>query len=394
MNARQHSTGAVLVALLFFAIGAMSAHAVTYPLTETSAYTLSTTAPTAQYGGWRAQVNTTGLIVRNMTQGAGGANYFGVAAPNRTIICRFPVNTFNANCILPSITGEFYFYAENGNVNYNIGSGPVSSVQYKTVLTISNAGYNGPGTAYTVGSQLAAGSDNGATSYGVQSITFDTLLTGPPVITALNCTSCNPPFGSTNSPYLTSDTTPTFTFNTTVTGRALNANCRVGNQDLNYTGMGATRQCMGGEGTSAHTCTLTAQDALPPEAGLMYIACQNLNDFNESAKSSSGPLQIIGIATTPQSAIDYGIHSSVVWPQAGVYQNQQVYLRDVNNRQLQATVDRVVVYGNQRWLINYNNQTTLGLFNMTPVVYSLELSNLTLLQIEAAVTGFINSTKQ
>ncbi len=83
-----------------------------------------------------------------------------------------------------------------------------------------------------------------------------------------------------------------------------------------------------------------------------------------------------------------------MWPGASIYTNQQVYLRDLNNRQNLTTVDRVVVYGNQRWLINYNNVTTLGLFNMSPVVYSLEISNGTLLQIETMITSFINTTKQ
>lgn len=209
---------------------------------------------------------------------------------------------------------------------------------------------------------------------------------GVPVLSGLTCSDCNPP-GNT-SPYVTSDTTPTFRFATNV-----NANCRVGNTDVNYTTMGGTRQCMGGEGLTMHTCTLTSQDALSPSSGVMYIACKNTNDSSEPVKSSTGPLQITGIATTNATAEDYGIMQSVVWPQATVYQNQQVYLRDLNNNQKLATVDRVVVYGNQRWLIDYDNGTPLGLFNITPVVYSLDMTNLTLLQIESTVTSFINATK-
>jgi hypothetical protein len=150
---------------------------------------------------------------------------------------------------------------------------------------------------------------------------------------------------------------------------------------------------MSGDGFTLHICTLTSPDALPPESGVMYIACKNAIDGTEGPRSTSGPLQIIGMAATPQAAIDFGIHQSVVWPGATVYQNQQVYLRDTTHQPLLTTVDRVVVYGNQRWLINYNNNTLLGLFNISPVVYSLELANMSILQVEANVTSYLNSTK-
>jgi hypothetical protein len=213
------------------------------------------------------------------------------------------------------------------------------------------------------------------------------------VTSGYNCTSCNPPFGSMTSPYLTSDTTPTFRFQTTRNGTNTNANCRIGTTDVNYSTMGASRQCMGGDGLSWHICTLTSQDALPPESGTVYIACQNSADGTESARSSSGALPITGVASTPEAGIDYGVHQSKVWPGATVYTNQQVYLRDTTHTPLLTTVDRVVVYGNQRWLFNYDNTTTLGLFNISPVVYSLEMANMTIVQVEANVTAFINSTK-
>jgi len=212
-------------------------------------------------------------------------------------------------------------------------------------------------------------------------------FTGTTVFSNVQCQDCTP-VNATTPPYTTSDTTPTFNFNTDI-----NANCRVANQDWNYTTMGNSRNCTTGEGATYHICTLTSQDALPADSGTMYIACKG-SGYNETQKSSTGPLVIVGIAATDGDAIDVGVHHSAVWPQATVYANQQVYLRDVNNNQLLTTVDRVVVYGNQRWLINYDNTTKLGLFNITPVVYSLDLTNLTLLQIESTVGAFINSTKQ
>jgi hypothetical protein len=210
-----------------------------------------------------------------------------------------------------------------------------------------------------------------------------------PLMSALNCTSCNVPLGDTVSPYATSDTTPTFKFQTDS-----NANCRIGVTDGNYSSLGSARNCTSGDGTTSHTCTLKAGDALPLGDGYVYIACQNAATLAESTASSSGGLLIQGVAVTDGDAIDYGIQNSAVWPGATVYSNQQVYLRNLSNGQVLATVDRVVVYGNQRWLINFDNTTTLGLFNITPVVYSLEMANITLTTIETRVATLINTTKQ
>lgn len=163
---------------------------------------------------------------------------------------------------------------------------------------------------------------------------------------------------------------------------------------MNYTTNGASRRCMSGDGLTLHICTLTSQDALPPESGVMYIACKNLVDGSEGLRSSSGPIQITGIASSPQAAIDFGVHHSVVWPGATIYQNQQVWLRDTTHQPLLTTVDRVVVYGNHRWLFNYANNTFLGLFNISPVLYSLEMGNMTIFQVEGNVTAYINATQQ
>jgi|GEM_PF-4152966 len=203
----------------------------------------------------------------------------------------------------------------------------------------------------------------------------------------LTCSSCEPP--GNQSPYIASDTTPTFRFDTNVY-----ANCRIGLTNVNYTTMGVNRTCTSGEGSATgHVCTLNASiDTFPDEDDTLYITCKHAY-VGDALWNSTGPLVIMGLASTPEIAIDYGIQGSVIWPQATVYQNQQVFLRDLNNNQKLATIDRVVVYGNQRWLFNYDNSTKIGLFNITPVVYSLELGNLTNLQVQTVVTSFINATK-
>lgn len=78
-----------------------------------------------------------------------------------------------------------------------------------------------------------------------------------------------------------------------------------------------------------------------------------------------------------------------------IYTDQQVYLRNASNAQVVGTVDKVVVKDNKRWLFNYLTGTDplIGLFNITPVVYSLEMQNLTTSQIQQRVGLLINATK-
>lgn len=224
----------------------------------------------------------------------------------------------------------------------------------------------------------------------VSDIYNDAYVGGAPTISAINCTSCNIPNGDIVSPYTTNDTTPTFTFSTNVA-----ANCRVGDDDQNYSTMGSSRNCASGDGTTSHTCTLTVQDELVANPDYVFFGCQNAGDNSESALSSSGALEVelTNLGDTIGNAIDSGIQNSLVWPGATVYNNQQVYLRNLANSQVLGTADRVVVYGNQRWIINYDNTTALGLFNLTPAIYTLDLVNVSSTFVTAQVRVFINSTK-
>ena len=209
-------------------------------------------------------------------------------------------------------------------------------------------------------------------------------------ITNVNCTSCNIPYGSTTPPYTTDDTTPTFTFNTTNVQLA----CRISDRNWNYTTMGSSRDCDYGQYRTTHTCTLTTQDGLVNYNTSVYIICFGGVDSNNA--SIQLPMLITSLET-PSSleAIEQGIENSVIWPGATVYTNQKVYLRSINNSQKMTTVNKVAVYGNQRWLFNYVNEngTTLGLFNITPIVYVLDMKNMSTYAIRANVTAFIASTK-
>lgn len=211
-----------------------------------------------------------------------------------------------------------------------------------------------------------------------------------------NCTSCNPPAGDTSAPYTTTDTTPTFTFTSNI-----NAICRIGATDVNYSSMGSSRQCAGGEGTTYHTCTLTSQDALTYPTSNAYVSCIDIYTdtyYQQQFSSSSGALamDVEGLSGWTPIAIDEGIHMSEVWPGATVYSDQSVFLRDLDNNQVLATADRVVAYGSQRWILNHAdvNESLPALFNLTPAVYVWNTDAvLTPSEVARQVSEFINNTK-
>ncbi len=210
-----------------------------------------------------------------------------------------------------------------------------------------------------------------------------------PIISAINCTSCNIPFGDTSSPYSTEDTTPTFKLETDV-----DSSCRVSATNSNYTTMSSSRDCTSSTLGTSHSCSVTSQDEFATTTSYAYISCVNNHNLNETS-SPQLEVQIQNLEGTTISAIDKGIQTSSVWPGATVYSNQQVYLRDASNNQVLATADKVVVYGNQRWIINvaFDQQSTLGLFNITPVVYTLDMVNTSSSGITSKVSALINSTQ-
>ncbi len=210
-----------------------------------------------------------------------------------------------------------------------------------------------------------------------------------PAFSAINCTVSNPPAGDSVAPYTTSDTTPTFALNTDV-----NANCRIGDENQNYTTLGATRDCAGGQASTTHTCTLTTQDELVASTDAVYVSCASTSN-DDLTNTTELIMDITSLAGTVEDAIDLGIQTSTIWPGATIYTNQKVYMRNLNNNQLVATVDKVAVYGNQRWIINnaLDGASLLGLFNITPAVYTLDVYNVSSTEMTSKVSALINSTK-
>ncbi len=268
--------------------------------------------------------------------------------------------------------------------------------------TAGSWGGNGEGQPYGTNSAMRFGAYAGTTSgpvsdiddlliaYNKRNLTDTEIIdlaeawTTTPILSGFNCTSCNTPNGDTTSPYTTSDTTPTFTLSTDI-----NSNCRVGKTNQSYNDFGDSRNCSG-QGAESHTCTLTSQDELTSATDYVWISCANLNNLSNWNSSGALQMEITGVG---ENALDLGIQASVLGSSATVYNNQQAYLRSISNQQLVSTVDRIVVYGNQRWLLNLDNTTALGLFNLSPAVYSGDFVNLTSSQIQHEVTALINGTK-
>jgi hypothetical protein len=220
--------------------------------------------------------------------------------------------------------------------------------------------------------------------------------TTPPEITFYNMTSegglgCTNWNTDKNNACETSDTTPTVLINTSE-----KAFCRIGVSDLNYTDMGISRNCTGG-GTKKLTCTLILQDELTQETSYIYIGCKDKSE-NENLTSTSGALKL-SLATSDaessaRDAIESGIQNTLLSGYT-LYTDQKIYARNSANNQSIGVFDKVVKWMNKIWSFNYitGADVRVNMFNITPVLYTLELENKSISQITNEVELLINTTK-
>jgi len=190
----------------------------------------------------------------------------------------------------------------------------------------------------------------------------------------------------------TSDTTPTVSLTT-----IQSATCAIGTSNRNYTDLGASRECSGG-GTTAHTCTLTTQDELTLEDSFIYIGCKDF-DNNQNRTSTSGALRISiqssDLEAIGRNAIETGIQHALGSGYT-IYTDQKVYARNSANNQFVKTFDKVVKWLNKIWAFNFltgNETADAGKFNITPVMYVLELTNATNSSVNSTVYNLIINTK-
>jgi hypothetical protein len=224
--------------------------------------------------------------------------------------------------------------------------------------------------------------------------------TTPPTISGLNCTSCDVPNGDDESPYETEDTTPTFNFNTSE-----NAWCAIDVNDLNYTAMGDSRNCTSGEGTQSHICTLPVGAAFENIGeNDLYISCKdssgNEGNASDTSKSNSGSIKMViwgATETSGDDMIELAIDTSEIEGIVDKYKDQQISARKLDGDQFTGTFDWVAVVrtGNKRYAFNYvssGESKISNLFNLTPVLYVLQLQNQTNTTIINEVRGLINDT--
>ncbi|MBI4453991.1 hypothetical protein HY636_05085 [Candidatus Woesearchaeota archaeon] len=227
--------------------------------------------------------------------------------------------------------------------------------------------------------------------------------TTPPSITYYNLTSstngCENWNTNKSNACNTSSVTPTVQFNT-----SKNAWCAVAGSsssislNLNYTDMGSSRNCTGaasGEGTREHFCTLTNQDELVYDASYLFISCKDSsNNQNRTSTSSALKLSITGLEASGRNSIGLGIQNALLSGYTN-YTDLQIYARNLSNGQVKGTFDRAAKKGNKMWTFNRIgvSDSHVNMFNLTPVLYTLEFANTTSARITNLTELLINATK-
>ncbi|MBI3035444.1 hypothetical protein HYY71_03905 [Candidatus Woesearchaeota archaeon] len=226
--------------------------------------------------------------------------------------------------------------------------------------------------------------------------------TTPPSITYFNLTNgngCDVWNTDKNIACNTTMGTPTVQFNTNE-----DAWCAIiGNSSStlgkNYTEMGSSKSCTGaqaGEGTASHLCTLRSEDELIFESSYIYISCKDASDNqNISGISTSGPLNVsVTAEANARDSIEQGIRNALLSSYT-TYTDQRIYARNSANTQATGKFDKVVKKLGKIWAFNRigHSESHVNMFNITPVLYTLEFSNRTTAYIENQTTLLINATK-
>ena len=224
-------------------------------------------------------------------------------------------------------------------------------------------------------------------------ITNQTALdTTPPSITAYSLDGCaNWNTDKTNA-CSSADAAPTVEFNTSKPSWCAIIGNYSSTLGMNYTDMGSRYNCTGGEGTYEHICTLV--DEFVYETAYLYISCKDdANRQNRTSTSSALKVSVTGLDTTASDAISLGVQNSLLSGYTN-YTGQQIYARNLVNTQVKGAYDKAAKKGNKTWAINWigPSESFINMFNLTPVLYTLEFSNLTATNMTKQVELLINGT--
>jgi hypothetical protein len=140
---------------------------------------------------------------------------------------------------------------------------------------------------------------------------------------------------------------------------------------------------------------LTTQDELINETSYLFISCKDLTE-NQNRTSTSGPLRvnITDLEQTARNAIEVGIANSLLGGYS-TYTDQKIYARNSANNQSVGSFDKVAKKLNKIWAFNRIgiSDSHVNMFNLTPVLYTLEFANTTSARITNLTELLINATK-
>lgn len=342
-------------------------------------FTLDATAKALDYVNVTSGVTSNECILR-----AGGESNAG-----GEILAR--ANITNGYC-------DFSGFELNASTSYKIGctnDAASHNVRRKLSVSIPIATTDGEWTSFFYESSSVF-YDGQSNARCVQSIWLSDIASSntPPTILSYNlqdeaygnCTSWDT---DTSTECQTEDTTPTVSITTDDA-----ESCAIGLVNQNFTSY-SDRNCTV-SGANSFICSVIAEDELVYEDSYIYISCIDSNG-NENTTSTSGPLtvQVMGLEEGSEESIEYGIQNALISDYT-IYNDQLVYVTDdTNTLQDFGTFDRFVKKGNKAWAFNYitKGEEHTGLFNLSPVLYILEMANNTNSTIINLVETMINETK-
>jgi len=292
-------------------------------------------------------------------------------------------------------------FLSNGTLNITI-NGSINHHSLPMPLSGANSGYTQFIGLYTDQDGMSASMDNFTCYNGTRYPSVSVPDTTPPSITYYNLTTdsgCENWNTNKNNACSTSSATPTVQFNTNE-----NAWCAIAggssstSLNLNYTGIGSSRNCTGaasGEGSTSHLCTLISQDELVYDTSYLFISCKDTNNNqNLTSTSSALKLSITGLEAAGRTSIGLGIQNALLSGYTN-YTDLQIYARSLNNSQVRGTFDKAAKKGSRIWAFNRIgiSDSHVNMFNLTPVLYTLEFANKTSSNITLQVEQLINATK-
>lgn len=289
-----------------------------------------------------------------------------------------------ASWVQMDVTEAVRHAVSQGNNNVSLAFKSAETVQSK-YASIASKEHSGPRHFINVTYDLSIVSD-GVT---INDSTYNVSSSDPDCIewrtsTTTSCTS--------------SDTTPTVKFETDKA-----AWCAISGEDKNFTDINAiggdSRNCTGGQGTTSHSCTLTAQDELTAEISNIYIGCQNFNG-EQNVSSTSGPLKMSvfssALEAVQEAALDNAIARALAGEVYTSYSDQKLYGRDSSNNQFVLLFDRVVKWMNKIWAFNVltgNESRASDIFNISPAMYVREFNGTNPKAINDSAYQLIQDTK-